>query len=377
MNSQQLPNPPTAVGQRGAANLLAVLVLLLGMAVIALTASRSGVIEQQITGNDMRAREAFEGGEAGIEYGLAYLANDSSYSNYKALAWATSGSNQTVSPNAASDDITSGNFTYSSTVTYERALNSNYIKIVSNANETSDNAIAASSEQYVKAVSPLSGGPGGNLPPLVMDGCLNDVVGGPDIFVGTRADGVAAGTSSSPANQGVWGDGSDADNPCLKQGHLNAHGGQPKGNLFTPGKLWQYVFGNYTREQIKAKADAEVAAGVAAADRNYIWVTDPGNFHDSWGSADHPVVLVFAAAANCPKINGKPIIYGIVFIDSSCTANGWGGATVYGSVVVNGNTSKLNANTAIYDWSASGSDDDLGTHFIDGIYKIPGTWKDF
>lgn len=369
--------------QRGAATLLVVLVLLIAMAMLAVTTMRSGMVEQQITGNDMRAREAFEGGDAGIEYGLAYLTNNSTYSNYKALSWTTSGGIETSQP-VASDNITSGVFSYVPNVTYQRVPNSDYIRIVSSATETHDNTISATNEQYVKVQAILNGGGAFNAPPVAMNGCLTDVTGSPDVYVGTRPDGIAAGTSQAPANQGVWGDGSDADNPCLKQGenHLNAHGGQPAGSLFSTadGKTaWEYVFGSYTRAQIKAKADAEVAAGVAADDRNYIWVTDSANYHTSWGTASHPVILVFDAVSDCPAINGSPIIYGIVFIDSPCTANGWGGATVYGSVIVNGNISKLNSNTTIYDWSDpdTGSTSKLGNNFIDGIYKIPGTWKDF
>ncbi|MDD5275590.1 MAG: pilus assembly PilX N-terminal domain-containing protein [Methylovulum sp.] len=372
-------HPPPLVSalfrQRAAVTLLVVMMLIIAMAILTLTTSRTGMLEQKITGNDARSKEAFESAEAGIEYGLAYLTNNSSYSNYTALVWDTSGGNQSASP-TASGDVASGDFSYTPTTTYQRAVDSNYIKVVSTAKETHDNSITATDEQYVYAATVLNNGPAFNAPPLAMDGCLSGVVGGPDIYVGTRADGIAAGTSHSPANQGAWDP--DSGTSCLNRGHLDAHGGQPKGDLFTPGTVWSYIFGTFTREQIKAKADQEVAEGVADSDRTYIWVTDTGNYHDSWGSATHPVILVFAAAADCPKINGNPTIYGLVFIDSACTANGWGGATVYGSVIVNGNVDKLNANTAIYDWTATpGATNPLGNSFIDTISKIPGTWKDF
>jgi len=366
---------PALLWQRGAATLLVVMMLIIAMAILTLTTSRTGMLEQKITGNDARSKEAFESAEAGIEYGLAYLTNDSGYSNYRELVWNTSGGNQSASP-TASGDVASGDFSYTPTTTYQRAVDSNYIKVVSTATETHDNSITATDEQYVYATTLLNNGPAFNAPPLVMDGCLSGIVGGPDIYVGTRADGIAAGTSHSPENQGTWDP--DSGTSCLDRGHLNAHGGQPKGDLFPPGTVWNYIFGNFTREQIKAKADQEVADGIADGERTYIWVTDTGNYHTSWGSAARPVILVFAAAADCPKINGGPTIYGVVFVDSPCTANGWGGATVYGSVAVNGDIDKLNANTAIYDWSAGdGADNPLGNSFIDAISKVPGTWKDF
>jgi len=382
MNTQKPPHFPSARRQPGIITIAIVLILLLSLTFIALTTSRTAMVEQQITGNDMRAREAFESAEANMEWSLAYLTNDKSFSNYKGLAWADDPSGKQISvPNANTGDLVTDqdNFSYSFQVRYERRPGSNFIKIISTTNETSDNSITATSEQYVKAASIFDNNPGFNPPPLLMDGCLSDVLGTPDIYIGARADGVAAGTSKSPVNQGAWGDGNDTDNSCLKQGHLNAHGGQPKGEIFTNGQLWQYVFGNYTRAQIQAKANAEVAAGVPDDQRTYIWVTDSGNFHDSWGSPDQPVILVFASSANCPKINGNPTIYGLVFVDSACdSANGWGGATIYGTAIINGNTSKLTANTAIHDWSSSGSgNNNLPTSYVDGIYKIPGTWKDF
>ncbi len=100
--------------QQGAATLIVVMVLAIVMAFVSMTTARTGLMEQKIVGNDLRAREAFEGAEAGIEYGVAYLENDSPspYSNYKTLTWSTSGGNQSSSPATASDNIASGDFSY-------------------------------------------------------------------------------------------------------------------------------------------------------------------------------------------------------------------------------------------------------------------------
>jgi Tfp pilus assembly protein PilX len=418
MNTRVQLSLPNFARQRGAAALLVVLILLIAMAMLAVTTMRSGMVEQQITGNDMRAREAFEGSDAGIEYGLAYLTNNSNFSNYKALPWATSDSSQ--SWQLASNNIVSGNFSYTPNITYQRMQDSDYINILSTATETHDHTITAVNEQYVKVQPILNGGSSFNAPPLGIDGCLTNVHGGPDIYTGTYPHGIAVGTSHGPADQGTWSndknsqasfifsssafgnqkrddDDNDKENKgdddknngngngdddhevlCLVQGNLNAHGGQPAGALFTPGRAWEYVFGNFTREQIKAKADAEVANDIADSDRSFIWVTATENYNNhDWGSATHPVILVFDKVAKCPSIHSSTI-YGVVFIDHPCTANGWGGATVYGAVIVNGNISGLNANTAIYDWSVTpNTANSLGDSIIDGIYKVPGTWKDF
>jgi Tfp pilus assembly protein PilX len=65
-------NPNLKSRQQGAATLIVVLVLAMIMGVAALTTTRTGVMEQKITGNDLRAREAQEAAEAGLEYGVAW-----------------------------------------------------------------------------------------------------------------------------------------------------------------------------------------------------------------------------------------------------------------------------------------------------------------
>ncbi|WP_455204724.1 hypothetical protein, partial [Kaarinaea lacus] len=79
----------------------------------------------------------------------------------------------------------------------------------------------------------------------------------------------------------------------------------------------------------------------------------------------------------CPKINGGPTIYGVVFVDSDCpSANGFGGADFYGSAVVNGNINKLNANTDFY--QSNGVSILASPTFPDGFApREIGTWSDF
>ena len=50
--------------QHGAATLVVVLVLTMIMALVSITTARTGIMEQKMTGNDLRAREAQEAAEA-------------------------------------------------------------------------------------------------------------------------------------------------------------------------------------------------------------------------------------------------------------------------------------------------------------------------
>lgn len=53
-----------------------ILVLLIGLTTVALTTTRSGILEQLMTNNDGRAKEVQEAGEAALEYSLAWSAKN-------------------------------------------------------------------------------------------------------------------------------------------------------------------------------------------------------------------------------------------------------------------------------------------------------------
>jgi hypothetical protein len=63
----------TRQGQRGAAALIVVLVLLFAMALVATFANRNLLFEQRSSANQYRSTQAFEAAEAGIEWALAQL----------------------------------------------------------------------------------------------------------------------------------------------------------------------------------------------------------------------------------------------------------------------------------------------------------------
>lgn len=60
--------------QRGVATLLASLILLLGITLMTFSAAKVTILEQKISANDYRAKQAFEAAQAGLERGFANLA---------------------------------------------------------------------------------------------------------------------------------------------------------------------------------------------------------------------------------------------------------------------------------------------------------------
>lgn len=65
--------------QRGVATVVVTLVLLLAVALISLYTSRSAVIEQRISANEVRAKQALAAANAGIDQALAYMATGGIY----------------------------------------------------------------------------------------------------------------------------------------------------------------------------------------------------------------------------------------------------------------------------------------------------------
>ena len=341
--------------QRGAYTLLISVILLSASMTAIVSGVRTSTTDARITGNDMQGREVLHAAEAALDYGVSW------YNMSEPTSWTTSGSQEIGSPTGTVPAITASNGdSYTSTVTYTRnATNWNYVLVTATATAATNPSVTETIRQYV-GNNYLMTDPDFDVPPLSIGGCLSNVGGNPDIFPTTAGD-VAVSTSATV--------------DCLDQGNLGYNGGVEELGGFT-GDLWDRMF-SLSRTEMKAIADAEVAAGVANANRKVVWVTSTANYHQSWGSTTNAVILVFDAVANCPKINGGVVIYGNVFIDSECSAaNGFGGTTVYGSVAVNGDINKLTANTEIHAWGTTGLA--VPTNLKSGLVpKVLGTWKDF
>lgn len=70
-----------AATQRGAATLFMTVVLLLAVGLIALYTNRSAIMEQRLSANEIRSKQAFAAANAGIEYALAYLRAPNGFNN--------------------------------------------------------------------------------------------------------------------------------------------------------------------------------------------------------------------------------------------------------------------------------------------------------
>jgi hypothetical protein len=98
----------------------------------------------------------------------------------------------------------------------------------------------------------------------------------------------------------------------------------------------------------------------------------------TYGSPERPVVIILTDP-DCPKFNGGARVYGFVYYAQVAGAcNGWGGAEVVGTVLLEESATKFNANTGFYDMENLSGDPPTGSLFaIDDAIRLPGSWKDW
>jgi Tfp pilus assembly protein PilX len=133
----RFPNFNLKARQQGAATLFVVMMLAIIMAVISLTTARTGLMEQKVTGNDLRAREVQEAAEAGLEYGIGWAKHNS----LPNTVTCSSGSLPLGCPTALTTVTgSSTGESYFYTLTYTKGIDS--IKITSTAQGVNDGSIA-------------------------------------------------------------------------------------------------------------------------------------------------------------------------------------------------------------------------------------------
>ncbi|UHD15791.1 PilX N-terminal domain-containing pilus assembly protein [Thiocapsa bogorovii] len=342
--------------QRGALTLLLGLLLLMGSTILTLSSVRVGIMEQRIANNERRALEAQQAAQAGLDYALAML-GETEYSG-----------------GTAPDVAASADYTYAVTVTRRSAIDG-CIHFTSRAEAESDAGIAAVATECFQRQQLLATmtGSGNGLPPLVVNGGIQNIKGTPDIYPRTCDETGEAEDWQSIAVA------SSADGIDLDMGHFNKNnkdgipipsGDQIATNAFE-GSAWDYVFG-ISKDTFKALA--------AAGDPRFFWISDSSKkLKDDLGEPNQPVYVAFDQAVGCPKLGGT--IYGIVYFESptACRSQGWGGAEINGSVVFEGGLDQMTANGGLFNWSwvkAKSGTEGADLQQIRAA-RVPGSWRDW
>ena len=399
--------------QRGAAALIATLILAIIAALSVLVVNTATVKEQQLSGNDIRSKEVYAAAVGAMEFGAKQLQDiylkrvdpPPAWSDWsvKAGGWGQAGATATAAPFANAVDATNtiyqGADNYTTSVTYELLTNEDanpaVVEITATAVAQGDSHVQKIIRQkfLIAEVGTVALTDG---PPLVIENCITDtgIVGGPDI----SSDGLHIGSVRVSGPPGTI----DA---CLDPGHFDGfdENGNPKavetGGLdgSTAGAdLFQILFGMDTGT-FKALArvnpeyyiyvDASYNGSSREAAANAKWGGDMFNsntWHGNVGSNstnadgeyDDTVILYFDSSVDCPPINGTTTVYGIVFYDTTnCTDPGGGGGIIYGTLAFTGNLEHFNANTEIHGVSIANHGETEKADRV--VHILPQTWRDF
>lgn len=347
--------------QRGVSVLIIVSLLTFLVGIVALIVTRSGVQENAISGNDIRAREAHEAAQAGLEYALAWA-------NRTPIVRSMSCPGDAGCPALAPVTGTTSSEGYSLALQFTLGT-AGQVKVRVTATNT-DNG-RASIEAWIRQTSLLrneSAFP----PPFVINGGLDIVLGSPVIDTG------------SPAATAIVTSGLVAD---VQTGHFNNNDPRPLGAVVqaafpaTAMRAWDLVFKTPLQQAISAaQAAGNVYPATPSGGTQFYYWNSSTMISDNYGSAERPVVIIIIPppGAKCPDIRGGVVIYGIVYFSQECSDQGWGNAEIYGSVISEGNIRRLNANTVFHGMGNTLGIGGGGTSlFLDHAAVIPGTWKDF
>jgi len=399
--------------QQGVAILAITIILLLVATIATLMVGRIGLFEQKIVGTDVRSKEVYAAATGGLEAGVKWFED-----NFSDLAFEDIGSVVVLDEADLPPTAEMNADDYGVAISYElRSYNEadvdagpTIVRVIATATAENDSHISktVSVDVMIGKVPGLFGNSPMvsdddpavfQGPPVMVEGCMSGVTGNPDIYPHEDL-GIAIGTT-----QGTVG--------CIDEGHFDLHGGT-KQALSPQMSIAKAVFGvdipegdpdlKYVKDEdaVKAKLlkeEAKYPDRVYVVDAGYpryegqpTW--NGNNWHNSLGSEDAPVILYFDRAMGCPKVNGGPVVHGLVyFAANDCASHGWGGGEIHGTVAFRGDMVKHTANANIYgksiDFGGGGDDegDDDETITIDEgdfpgapvnkFAEIPGSWRDF
>ena len=352
--------------QRGAAALLVTTLLVVIGGLSALVVNEAMVAEQKITGSNLRNKEAYAAAISGLDYAVEWLENTGA----AGITWSATTAGGTAQP-ADLPDSAEGVDSYDHILSYELLtdldVDPKLMRVTSTARALADSHVQKTVSVIVIRAALLSG-TAYKGPPLLVEDCVSNITGTPDIEPRGSSN-LAIGTVNGTT-------------ACLDPGHFELNGGDAAELDAPASDLFSTVFGVGRDESDIQSWAAANPASIIYVDSSYsatgLYSFNGNKWGVSLGSATSDVILYFDDSVGCPKINGGGgvEIYGLVYFEQEdCSSQGWGAATIYGTVAFSGDLTKFTANTELIgdDLDSFGGDD--STFSVVSI--VPGSWRDF
>lgn len=422
-------NSPSFKNQLGAATLLISIILLIAVTLITIFAARVGVLDQRISGNELRHKVAFASAEAGLEQAAAYLsANPVLHDGNVASGWATCTGSTAIFPcNLTDAELVFATVAVGTSITPSinniLSLSDSFLvktatHIIALGQGTSDDGTGAAIAQIAFAKTSLL--TPGEVPPLMipsgsLSGNFNIVPnpngGGPGVPISVWAKDTidTTGANWKTCDHGEFKDGGDVcmdtkgdgvsgdswsgcscSNERSNSGNVNADIVLYPAADF-PASPFVYLFGDDTsgdtlatlKPEIKALAEAtglvlEDCTALSSAFNGLIgsalvWVTGDCSIGSnvSIGSRDKPIILVVEGEL---RVNAGAEVWGILMGLDEFVLNG--GPVIHGSAISEIASDLTNGNySQVYDESVFDNlrDDTINTQ----IAKVSYSWRNF
>lgn len=403
--------------QRGVATIFVTIVLLLAVALISLYTINSAVMEQRLSANQVRAKQALAAANAGLDHALAYIRNGGlDHSNAGTVDTVTSNTLTSSSGTASYYKVAYRKSTESPTVSCPSAHTDSFSSDTTITDLTKVSAVACgwsdddSAVQRIVQLLSATPATGGSIStPVITKGTTNLLTGGASVlnyfndltvwsggsllgqsntgktFIRDVATNPTASTSDNYRNTG---NSPACNNPpvgyeCSTQGSTLGHdtvGGDTNLSSLSAAGFFQYFMGqtptNYRDNvatwvvDLNSTLTGENATSISSITNmtnNVIWVEGSTSLPGNVGTQAKPVVLVINGDLD---LGSNIEINGLVFVTGNITGNG--SPTVYGALVGAGSASANGNLKVIYDPSVLGAAANLGK-----AAKLQGSWRDW
>jgi Tfp pilus assembly protein PilX len=361
--------------QQGAATLLITIIMLVSITMIILFAASYSVIQQKITSNSYQNTQAFEAAEAGMEFGIVYLQQNSS----AILSSPTNGYIPVYTSTNTQNVVLANSSKFS--IAFTNPVQNNYNLILITSTGTSyDGTATHTLMQQVAFGSLLSTPP---TLPLISKGAVsmtvNSIVSNPNTnsTIESASSVHFTGNAQTLITGGAVGSNSANTNSDVQQSNATIA-------AMANTTFFQTFFGASeaavqatVQHSYTNSSSTDYSSILNGMTGTSIWITQTsgnaliGN-NTVIGSTANPVLLIVNGSLT---MSGNAIIYGIIYVIGGISANLSGNSTINGGIISTGAMSlagntRINFNTAIL----SAVQRQLQTTYF---AKVPGTWRDF
>lgn len=357
--------------QCGAATFLIASILLLGAVLVTVFGSQYGIMQQRVSVNSTKNLQAFEAAEAGLEYGINYLQQNST----TILAGPSGGHIQPYT-SANTTNVTLANGSKYS-ITYTNPVANNYTLIqVSATGQNNDSTASHTVTQLVQFGSVLFTPPQS---PVVGKGAIN-LSGSSQINNTNGSTTLVSGSSVSMSGAIQT---HAANGVTSSPGNYRSDIQQNVASL-TNISISDFFASYFGASQSAVKNSAKhIFSGLSNYSNSLnglsgqiIWIDQPTGTANIAGSATigtaaAPVLLIVNGNLN---VSGSAQIYGLIVVLGTTTTTITGSVTINGALIASDALSFSGSSSITYSGSTLSSVQQTTTNYY---AKVPGSWRDY